>query len=62
MNADSFFLFFVFLVMEGLWSVFGEYELASYGFGREQMVKSLCYGYTTALFAAPFLGVLSDLM
>ncbi|KAH1163871.1 hypothetical protein GLYMA_01G191800v4 [Glycine max] len=49
-------------VMEGLWSVFGEYELASYGIGRENMVKSLCYGYTTALFAAPFLGVLSDLI
>ncbi|RDY04964.1 Molybdate-anion transporter, partial [Mucuna pruriens] len=49
-------------VMEGLWSVFGEYELASDGIGRENMVKSLCYGYTTALFAAPFLGVLSDLI
>ncbi|XP_061341662.1 uncharacterized protein LOC133287973 [Gastrolobium bilobum] len=48
-------------VMEGLWSVFGEFELASYGIGRENMVMSLCYGYTTALFAAPFLGVLSDL-
>ncbi|KAK7309169.1 hypothetical protein RJT34_05691 [Clitoria ternatea] len=49
-------------VMEGLWSVFGEYELASYGVGREEMVTSLCYGYTTALFAAPFFGVLSDLI
>ncbi|XP_020230348.1 uncharacterized protein LOC109811117 [Cajanus cajan] len=49
-------------VMEGMWSVFGEYELASYGIGRENMVKSLCYGYTTALFAAPFVGVLSDLI
>lgn len=48
--------------MEGLWSVFGEFELASYGLGKEKMVASLCYGYTTALFAAPFLGVLSDLM
>lgn len=48
--------------MEGLWSVFGEFELASYGLGKEKMVASLCYGYTTALFAAPFLGVLSDLI
>jgi len=48
--------------MEGLWSVFGEYEFASYGIGRETMVKSLCYGYATALFAAPFLGVFSDVM
>ncbi|XP_019421978.1 PREDICTED: molybdate-anion transporter-like [Lupinus angustifolius] len=49
-------------VMEGLWSVFGEYELASYGIGRETMVMTLCYGYGTALFAAPVLGVLSDLI
>ncbi|KAL2348332.1 hypothetical protein Fmac_002332 [Flemingia macrophylla] len=49
-------------IMEGTWSVFGEYELASYGIGRENMVQSLCYGYTTALFAAPFVGVLSDLI
>ncbi|RYQ80849.1 hypothetical protein Ahy_Scaffold1g106974 isoform B [Arachis hypogaea] len=49
-------------VMEGLWSVFGEYELASYGLSRKQMIESLYYGYTTALFAAPFLGVLSDLI
>ncbi|XP_019424487.1 PREDICTED: molybdate-anion transporter-like [Lupinus angustifolius] len=49
-------------VMEGLWSVFGEYELASYGIGRATMVMTLCYGYGTALFAAPVLGVLSDLI
>jgi len=58
----SFVSSFIFSVMEGLWSVFGEYELASYGVSRENMVMSLCYGYTTALFAAPFVGVLSDLM
>ncbi|KAI4327378.1 hypothetical protein L6164_019847 [Bauhinia variegata] len=49
-------------VMEGLWSVFGEFELASQGIGREQMVMSLCYGYTAAFFASPFFGVLSDLI
>lgn len=48
--------------MEGLWLAFGEFELASYGVNREQMLKSLCYGYAAALFAGPFLGVLSDLM
>lgn len=48
--------------MEGVWSVFGEFELASYGLGREKMISSLRYGYTAALFAAPFFGVLSDLM
>jgi hypothetical protein len=58
----SFVVFFIFSVVEGLWSVFGEFELASYGFGREKMIMSLCYGYTTALFVAPFLGMLSDLM
>ncbi|KAF7809905.1 molybdate-anion transporter [Senna tora] len=49
-------------VMEGLWLAFGEFELASYGYGREQMLSSLCYGYAAALFAGPFLGVLSDLI
>ncbi|XP_004511864.1 uncharacterized protein [Cicer arietinum] len=56
------FLYSLASVVEGLWSVFGEFELASYGFGREKMIKSLSYGYTTALFAAPFLGMLSDLI
>ncbi|CAL5370994.1 unnamed protein product [Camellia sinensis] len=49
-------------VMEGLWSVFGEYELSYYGVGREQMVLSLCVGYAAALFLGTFLGMLSDLM
>ena len=48
--------------MEGLWSVVGEFELASEGINKEQMVLSLCYGYTAALFAGSFFGVLSDLM
>lgn len=58
----TFVVFFVLSVMEGVWSVFGEFELASYGLGREKMISSLRYGYTAALFAAPFFGVLSDLM
>ncbi|KAJ7944499.1 molybdate-anion transporter [Quillaja saponaria] len=49
-------------VMEGLWSVFGEFELASYGASREQMVVSLCVGYAAALFVGTFFGVLSDLI
>ncbi|KAL5099183.1 hypothetical protein RYX36_003510 [Vicia faba] len=56
------FIYSIASVVEGLWSVFGEFELASYGIGREEMIMSLCYGYTTALFAAPFLGMLSDLI
>ena len=48
--------------MEGLWSVFGEFELAYYGVSREQMVLYLCVGSAAALFVGTFLGVLSDLM
>ncbi|XP_054809374.1 uncharacterized protein LOC129311246 isoform X2 [Prosopis cineraria] len=49
-------------VMEGLWFAFGEFELASYGVGREQMIISLCFRYAASLFASPFLGVISDLV
>ncbi|XP_028796387.1 molybdate-anion transporter-like [Neltuma alba] len=49
-------------VMEGLWLAFGEFELASYGVGREQMVMSLCYRFGASLIASPFLGVISDLI
>lgn len=57
------FFFFNFLAaMEGLWAVFGEFELAHYGVSREQMILSLCVGSAVALFVGTFLGVLSDLM
>ncbi|KAH7846148.1 hypothetical protein Vadar_010476 [Vaccinium darrowii] len=49
-------------VMEGLWSVFGEYELAYYGVNKEQMMLSLCLSYGAALFLGTFLGILSDLI
>ncbi|KAG5528514.1 hypothetical protein RHGRI_029261 [Rhododendron griersonianum] len=49
-------------VMEGLWSVFGEYDLAYYGVNKEKMVLSLCVGYAAALFIGTFLGILSDLI
>ncbi|KAL6993823.1 hypothetical protein U1Q18_011936 [Sarracenia purpurea var. burkii] len=48
--------------MEGLWLVFGEYELLHYGVGRKHMVLSLCVGYGAALFLGTFLGMASDLM
>lgn len=48
--------------MEGLWSVFGEFELAHQGVSREQMVVSLCAGYVVLLLVGPLLGVLADLM
>lgn len=50
------------LVMEGMWSVFGEYEMAYFGFNKEQMVSSLIIGSASALFVGTFLGMLSDLM
>lgn len=49
-------------VMEGLWSVFGEFELAHQGVSREQMVVSLCAGYVVLLVVGPLLGVLADLI
>lgn len=48
--------------MEGLWSVYGELELASYGLSKKSMVFYLSVGYSTALALGPVLGVLSDLM
>ena len=54
--------FFFAAVMEGVWSVYGESELASYGVSKESMVFYLCVGYSTSLVLGPFLGVLSDLM
>ncbi|XP_062157204.1 uncharacterized protein LOC133864803 isoform X2 [Alnus glutinosa] len=56
------FLFSLASAMEGLWSVFGEFELAHYGVSREQMVLSLCVGSAAALFVGSFLGVLSDII
>ncbi|KAM4117812.1 hypothetical protein ACB094_02G153900 [Castanea mollissima] len=56
------FLYSLASAMEGLWSVFGEFELAYYGVSREQMVLYLCVGSAAALFVGTFLGVLSDLI
>ncbi|KAJ9177344.1 hypothetical protein P3X46_012575 [Hevea brasiliensis] len=58
------FLFFFSLasVMEGLWSVFGEFELAKYGVNKEQIMTSLCVGYGAALLVGTFLGMISDLV
>ncbi|XP_022977334.1 molybdate-anion transporter-like isoform X2 [Cucurbita maxima] len=49
-------------VMEGLWSVYGEFEYTYRGVSREQIVLSLCVGYAASLFVGSFLGVLSDLI
>ncbi|KAM6591271.1 hypothetical protein CsatA_013876 [Cannabis sativa] len=49
-------------VVEGLWSVFGEMELAYYGVSREHIVLSLCVGTGASLFFGTILGVVSDLI
>lgn len=54
--------FFFAAVMEGIWSVYGESELASYGVSKESTVSYLCVGYSSSLVLGPLLGVLSDLM
>ncbi|KAG6594995.1 Molybdate-anion transporter, partial [Cucurbita argyrosperma subsp. sororia] len=49
-------------LMEGLWSVYGEFELTYRGVNREEIVSSLGVGYAASLFVGTFLGVLSDLI
>ncbi|KAJ0490190.1 putative molybdate-anion transporter, MFS transporter superfamily [Helianthus annuus] len=59
----NFLLLFCFSsVMEGMWSVFGEYEMAYFGVSKEQMVSSLIIGSASALFLGTGLGMLSDLI
>ncbi|GMH06373.1 hypothetical protein Nepgr_008213 [Nepenthes gracilis] len=55
-------LYFLSSVLEGFWSVFGEYEMANYGVSRENMALSLCVGCLASLFAGTFLGMLSDVV
>ncbi|OVA17075.1 Protein of unknown function DUF791 [Macleaya cordata] len=49
-------------VIEGLQSVFGEFENAYYGVSREQMVVSLCFGSAAGLLFGTFLGMISDII
>ncbi|XP_043708915.1 molybdate-anion transporter isoform X2 [Telopea speciosissima] len=49
-------------VMEGLGSVFGEFEYASHGISREQIVLSLCVGSAASLLIGSLLGILGDLI
>ena len=48
--------------MEGVQSVFGEYEMAYFGLSKEQMVKYLIIGCAATIFVGTCLGMLSDLM
>ncbi|XP_073011503.1 uncharacterized protein [Typha latifolia] len=49
-------------VIEGIHSVFGEYEYVQYGLSREQMVLVLAAGAAAALFIGTFSGILSDVI
>lgn len=55
-------LLLFFAVMEGLWSVFGEYELVNLGASKEEMMLFLSIGFAAALFVGTFLGMVSDFM
>ena len=48
--------------MEGLWAAFGEYELAFYGFSKDQLLNVISVGFAVSLFIGSFIGVLSDLL
>ncbi|WCJ31360.1 Major facilitator superfamily protein [Euphorbia peplus] len=54
------FLFSLASVMEGMWVVYGEFELAHYGFTKDQMFTYLAVGYGASLLLGTFLGLLSD--
>ncbi|KAL1073454.1 hypothetical protein V6Z11_D11G222700 [Gossypium hirsutum] len=49
-------------VLEGLWSVYGEFELVYYGITKEDTVTFMLVGFGAALFVGSFLGLLSDLI
>lgn len=48
--------------MEGVWAVYGESELASYGASKEEIVWYLFVGFGASLFLGSFFGLLSDVM
>ncbi|KAL3640318.1 hypothetical protein CASFOL_015286 [Castilleja foliolosa] len=50
------------VMMDGLWTVFGEYELAYFGFSKGEMLTFLSIGYAFSILTGSVLGVLSDLV
>ncbi|GMI68794.1 hypothetical protein like AT2G23093 [Hibiscus trionum] len=60
-------LYFLFIyslasVLEGLWSVYGEFELVYRGISKEDTVTFLLVGFGAALFVGSFFGIVSDLI
>ncbi|KAK1273954.1 hypothetical protein QJS04_geneDACA012245 [Acorus gramineus] len=49
-------------VIEGLGSVFGDFEYVQHGIGREAMALSLSVGSAASLFVGSFLGILFDVI
>ncbi|RZC44551.1 hypothetical protein C5167_037497 [Papaver somniferum] len=49
-------------VIQGLQSVFGEFEYAYYGVSKDQMVITLCIGSVAAILIATLLGMISDII
>ncbi|XWS45180.1 hypothetical protein CRYUN_Cryun15aG0114300 [Craigia yunnanensis] len=49
-------------VLEGLWSVYGEFELVYHGISKEDTVTFMLIGFAAALFVGGFLGLVSDLI
>jgi hypothetical protein len=48
--------------MEGVWSVFGDFEFVYNGMSKEQILFSLCLGFGSSLLFASLLPFLSDSM
>ncbi|XP_057542089.1 uncharacterized protein LOC130820654 [Amaranthus tricolor] len=54
------FLYSLSSVLEGLWWVYGEYEMVNIGLTKEQMIVLLSVGCLTSLIFGTFLGIFSD--
>ncbi|XP_012437097.1 uncharacterized protein LOC105763409 isoform X2 [Gossypium raimondii] len=66
-SSPRFQLYFLLLyslasVLEGLWLVYGEFELVYYGISKEDTVTFMLIGFGAALFVGSLLGLVSDLI
>lgn len=49
-------------MLEGLWWVYGEYEMVNNGLTKQQMIVLLSTGCLASLILGTFLGIFSDAM
>ncbi|KAG4115138.1 hypothetical protein ERO13_D12G072900v2 [Gossypium hirsutum] len=66
-SSPRFQLYFLLLyslasVLDGLWLVYGEFELVYYGISKEDTVTFMLIGFGAALFVGSLLGLVSDLI